>query len=96
MGVPAFYRWLSTKYPLIVNDVVEDEPYDEDGNEVPIDTSLPNPNGTECVCVASPPAVIKAPPYKSLDSPVQQQKATRVLSGGSTTQNIFLGASRPR
>ena len=47
-GVPAFYRWLSQRYPMIVSDVIEDEPVDIDGHEVPIDTSLPNPNGLEC------------------------------------------------
>jgi len=47
MGVPAFYKWLSTKYPKVVVDVIEDEPYDVEGNEVHIDTSEPNPNGQE-------------------------------------------------
>jgi|TARA_B110000503_G_scaffold131283_1_gene205661 5'-3' exoribonuclease 2 len=47
MGVPAFYRWLSEKYPLIIKDVVEDEVFDLDGTPCPIDTSAPNPNGQE-------------------------------------------------
>ncbi|KAK1272426.1 5'-3' exoribonuclease 3 [Acorus gramineus] len=37
MGVPAFYRWLAEKYPMVVVDVVEEEPV----------TSKPNPNGLE-------------------------------------------------
>ena len=49
MGVPSFYKWLSSKYPLILADVVEDEVMDEDGNAVVVDTSQPNPNGLECV-----------------------------------------------
>ena len=47
MGVPSFYRWLSLKYPKIVQDVVEDEPLDELGRAVALDASRANPNGIE-------------------------------------------------
>ncbi|KAL4441266.1 hypothetical protein ABPG77_011503 [Micractinium sp. CCAP 211/92] len=47
MGVPAFYRWLSNRYPKIVKDVVEDDVQVINGVEVPVDTSQPNPNGVE-------------------------------------------------
>eukprot|EP00276_Gloeochaete_wittrockiana_P024226 CAMPEP_0184365928 /NCGR_PEP_ID=MMETSP1089-20130417/151202_1 /TAXON_ID=38269 ORGANISM="Gloeochaete wittrockiana, Strain SAG46.84" /NCGR_SAMPLE_ID=MMETSP1089 /ASSEMBLY_ACC=CAM_ASM_000445 /LENGTH=527 /DNA_ID=CAMNT_0026707337 /DNA_START=45 /DNA_END=1624 /DNA_ORIENTATION=+ len=47
MGVPAFFRWLSQKYPKIIVDVVEEDPQQVDGVEAPIDTSQPNPNGVE-------------------------------------------------
>lgn len=47
MGVPAFYRWLADKYPLIVVDVIEDEPLCINDVTVPVDTSKPNPNGLE-------------------------------------------------
>ena len=47
MGVPAFYRWLSQKYPKIVSDVVEDEPLDELGRAVALDSAAANPNGIE-------------------------------------------------
>lgn len=47
MGVPAFYRWLSQKYPKIVSDVVEDEPMDELGRKLTLDSAAANPNGIE-------------------------------------------------
>ncbi|KAK0626117.1 XRN 5'-3' exonuclease N-terminus-domain-containing protein [Immersiella caudata] len=48
MGIPAAFRWLSTKYPKIVSPVVEDKPITlEDGTVIPVDTTQPNPNGEE-------------------------------------------------
>ncbi|KAK9808425.1 hypothetical protein WJX73_003377 [Symbiochloris irregularis] len=47
MGVPAFYRWLSQRYPKIVKDCIEEVPEYIDGVEVPVDVSQPNPNGME-------------------------------------------------
>ncbi|GIL52742.1 hypothetical protein Vafri_8538 [Volvox africanus] len=47
MGVPAFYRWLSQKYPKIVKDCIEEFPELVGDVEVPVDTSKPNPNGME-------------------------------------------------
>ncbi|CAM9573249.1 unnamed protein product, partial [Discosporangium mesarthrocarpum] len=47
MGVPAFYRWLSEKYPKIVVDMVEDKPVWVDGTEIPLDLTEPNPNEIE-------------------------------------------------
>ena len=50
MGVPAFYRWLSEKYPKIVQDVLE-ERVQLTGNDgsirVPFDATKPNPSGLE-------------------------------------------------
>eukprot|EP00252_Welwitschia_mirabilis_P011255 TRINITY_DN2533_c0_g1_i1.p1 TRINITY_DN2533_c0_g1~~TRINITY_DN2533_c0_g1_i1.p1 ORF type:complete len:1093 (-),score=188.17 TRINITY_DN2533_c0_g1_i1:501-3779(-) len=42
MGVPAFYRWLSDRYPLVVVDATEG-----DADSSPRDASQPNPNGLE-------------------------------------------------
>ncbi len=45
MGVPALFRWLSQKYPKIVSPVIEEQPQEIDGTEIPVDTTKPNPNG---------------------------------------------------
>ncbi|KAK7731829.1 5'-3' exoribonuclease 2 [Cytospora paraplurivora] len=48
MGIPAAFRWLSTKYPKIVSPVIEDQPITmDDGTVIPVDTTRPNPNGEE-------------------------------------------------
>ena len=51
MGVPAFYRWLSDKYPDIVQDVLEDRVHLAPNSStitLPFDLSRPNPSGLEC------------------------------------------------
>lgn len=47
MGVPALFRWLSAKYPKIVERVQEAPTIDEDGTPIPVNLSDPNPNGVE-------------------------------------------------
>ncbi|GIY73128.1 5'-3' exoribonuclease 2 [Caerostris darwini] len=47
MGVPAFFRWLSRKYPSIVVHCNEEKPKIVNGVKIPVDTSQPNPNNVE-------------------------------------------------
>nr|XP_043905512.1 5'-3' exoribonuclease 2 isoform X2 [Solea senegalensis] len=47
MGVPAFFRWLSRKYPSIIVHCVEEKGRESNGVRVPVDTTKPNPNEVE-------------------------------------------------
>ncbi|XP_076021441.1 5'-3' exoribonuclease 2 isoform X3 [Genypterus blacodes] len=47
MGVPAFFRWLSRKYPSIIVHCLEEKAKDCNGVRVPVDTTKPNPNEVE-------------------------------------------------
>ena len=47
MGVPAFYRWLTEKYPKIVVDMLEKRNKVVAGQEIPLNLMDPNPNGQE-------------------------------------------------
>ncbi|XP_048371455.1 5'-3' exoribonuclease 2 isoform X2 [Sphaerodactylus townsendi] len=47
MGVPAFFRWLSRKYPSIIVACAEEKPKECNGIKIPVDTSKPNPNEVE-------------------------------------------------
>ena len=47
MGVPAFFRWLTRKYPSVIVPCVEEKGKDFDGNLTPVNSALPNPNGVE-------------------------------------------------
>lgn len=47
MGVPAFFRWLSRKYPSVIVECIEQKPITTDGGRVPVNSADPNPNGVE-------------------------------------------------
>jgi len=51
MGVPAFYRWLSEKYPKIVDDVLEERihlVHESGSTRAPFDITKRNPSKIEC------------------------------------------------
>ncbi|KAH3671369.1 hypothetical protein WICMUC_004666 [Wickerhamomyces mucosus] len=45
MGVPAFFRWLSRKFPKIITPVIEEEGRYVDGTFIPASYADQNPNG---------------------------------------------------
>lgn len=47
MGVPAFFRWLTKKYPSVVVNANEERQRNADGTKIPIDSTKPNPNFQE-------------------------------------------------
>ena len=47
MGVPAFFRWISEKYPKIIVEVLEEKLRYINGHPHPPDLNQPNPNGVE-------------------------------------------------
>jgi 5'-3' exoribonuclease 2 len=49
MGVPAFYRWLSEKYPKIITDVLKARVALAPNSSIPLpfDATLPNPSNLE-------------------------------------------------
>ncbi|XP_032671869.1 5'-3' exoribonuclease 2 homolog [Odontomachus brunneus] len=47
MGVPAFFRWLSRKYPSVIVECIEQKSINTDGVCVPVNSADPNPNGVE-------------------------------------------------
>jgi hypothetical protein len=73
----------------MIHDVVEDEPYDVNGVEVPIDTSQPNPNGRECAPARrrERSATQRVQPLRAAAALRQRapQALTRLLPPGLTT-----------
>merc|ERR1712223_1177580 len=46
-GVPAFFRWLTKKYPSVIIDCLEEKTQECNGVRQPVDTTKPNPNQVE-------------------------------------------------
>ena len=47
MGVAAFFRWLTEKYPKVVSEVIEERVAVVDGVGIPVDYTRANPNGND-------------------------------------------------
>ena len=47
MGVPSLFRWLASRYPKMLANVIEELPTTVGEEEVPVDTTKPNPNQVE-------------------------------------------------
>ena len=47
MGVPSLFRWLASKYPKILTNVIEERADTINGQVIPVDTTKPNPNEVE-------------------------------------------------
>ncbi|KAJ0014721.1 hypothetical protein Pint_21438 [Pistacia integerrima] len=47
MGIPQFYKWLSSRYPQCVRNAKEDRPLIINGVRCPVNITRPNPNGFE-------------------------------------------------
>jgi len=47
MGVPAFFRWLTKKYPSVIIDCLEEKSQECNGVKQPTDITKPNPNQVE-------------------------------------------------
>jgi len=45
MGVPTFFRWLTTRYPKVIRDAIERQVKESDGRSTPVDLHEPAPNG---------------------------------------------------
>ena len=96
MGVPAFFKWLSTKYPKIVVDCNEERAtWDDDGQKVPVDTSKPNPNGYEYDNLYLDMNGIIHPASHPEDRPPPETEDDMYLSIFSYLERVF-AAARPR
>lgn len=96
MGVPAFFKWLSTKYPRIVVDCVEERGgWTESGERIPVDTSRPNPNGREIDNLYLDMNGIIHPASHPEDRPPPETEDDMYLSIFDYLERVF-AAARPR
>ncbi|KAJ3227302.1 5'-3' exoribonuclease 2, partial [Clydaea vesicula] len=47
MGIPAFFRWITVKYPKLTTQAEEENNTDINNVKIPVDATKPNPNGVE-------------------------------------------------
>lgn len=95
MGVPAFYRWLSTKYSRIIAPVIEQQPTEVDGQEVPVNMEDPNPNGEEFDNLYLDMNGIVHPCSHPEDRPAPNTEAEMMLEVFKYTERV-LNMVRPR
>ena len=96
MGVPAFFKWLSMKYPKIIVDAQEERAtWTDDGVKVPVDTSQPNPNGLEYDNLYLDMNGIIHPASHPEDRPPPETEDDMYLAIFDYLERVF-GAVRPR
>jgi 5'-3' exoribonuclease 2 len=95
MGVPALFRWLSKKYPKIVSPVVEEQPREIDGIQVPIDATGPNPNDEEFDNLYLDMNGIVHPCSHPEDRPPPQDEEEMMMEIFKYTERVF-NMVRPR
>ena len=95
MGVPALFRWLSQKYPKIISPVIEERPHIIDGQEIPVDTRGPNPNGEEVDNLYLDMNGIVHPCSHPEDRPAPSNEAEMMMEVFKYTDRV-LKMARPR
>ncbi|KAI9839684.1 MAG: 5'-3' exoribonuclease 2 [Sclerophora amabilis] len=95
MGVPALFRWLSQKYPKIVSPVVEEQPREVEGQQIPVDTTAPNPNGEEMDNLYLDMNGIVHPCSHPEDKPPPENEEQMMLAVFEYTERV-VNMARPR